>query len=441
MANTVTYTPSNPPQFQDGFNLYLQNELKKIARSSASFNALLQGGNNNPALFLNGNGAWSEAGGNIAIGNVGLLDTNGNTASFLNGTGNWAGVTVEANNVSGLGPLATQNTIDAAFVSGLGPFATVNSIPSSDVVGLNVIATAPFNGNATSFEVDSNSFIMVANNSGLGIIPFTGNGSTILLGNGAFAPVNAVASGVTSWNGETGIVTYTPYSIYNMGDASGTIPNNATFVFSGSALSAVRTWTLPSSNAVSAGTRITISSNGTAPQRLIIVPQGLDTIWIPGVSGSFSYYVIMGNYGETTFTNNGSSWMVAHNGADTTLVSGSNTVNNNAAPVATVTLPPGLWEASGTVFANASSGGTAGSSYISCQFGEFTAPYPTFQSTNEPTFAQGLVADRAISPGSLGKCQLGPYVFALTANTTMVLLGQCDLVANVNGALRINRKS
>lgn len=213
MANTVSYTPSNPPQLPDGFNLYLQNELKKISRSVSSFNALLQGGNGDPAFFLNGNGQWAEAGGNVAIGNIGLLNSTGNTGQFLRGDGEFAAVTVEANNISGLGALAFQSNVSIDQVDGIGPFAYATSIPVDDVTGLGVMATASFSTNSAAFEIDGNSFITVANTSSFGTIPFTGNASTVLLGNGAFAPINAIASGVTSWNGETGIVTYTPKAI------------------------------------------------------------------------------------------------------------------------------------------------------------------------------------------------------------------------------------
>lgn len=502
-ASGETFTIIAPDTLPNGFIFYVwpSNSLLKVQTGPLDYIQGLETGggtqtyncpNSATTQFIQGGGFWSIIHGSIdnanaassasaAANSATQAAANSTSAaasavsaavSSANAAANAASAASSASSASG-SAIAAATSVATVATSAANANTSANNASISAAaasVSAGIAATAAANAQFYASLASGVANVAPANTSFPGLVgPLTGNVLQVFSGNGNFENI-AAAGGVQSYGDPDsllqsghqiflgydgasfrGIVDSTDFGKvlttqnsqlaygHDMGDTSGTIPTGATYVYSSVGFSASRTWTLPPGSAYPVGARIVILSNGAASGRLVILPQSNNGIWIPQVAANLAYYVIVGNYGETTFTNIGNTWITSHNGADTILVSGTASVTNNSAPTCNVSLPPGLWECHGSVSANSSANGGPGSSYIAATIS--SASGVNYLQSSEPTFSQGLAPDRYFSPTSLGKAMVGPYLVGFAANTTLYLNGQCDLSATVFGTFRIIRKA
>lgn len=117
--------PPGHPFFGTGFFLGLNSSVNKFYVGSYAKNILWDGSN----LSVTGTISASSA----TFQGLTITDNSGNVLLSSGG--------IPYTVVSGLGSLATQNSVSASSVSGLGTLATQNSVSSSQVSGLGALAT------------------------------------------------------------------------------------------------------------------------------------------------------------------------------------------------------------------------------------------------------------------------------------------------------------
>ena len=128
--------------FGTGFFLGLDSSVYKFRVGSFSKNITWDG--TDLSVFGNISATTATFRGLTITDNAGnvLLSSGGIPSSVVSGLGALATQnSVSAGQVSGLGSLATQNSVTAGQVSGLGSLATQNSVSSGQVTGLGSLAT------------------------------------------------------------------------------------------------------------------------------------------------------------------------------------------------------------------------------------------------------------------------------------------------------------
>ena len=208
--------------------------------------------------------------------NLTIKDSDGNIIFSASG--------VSYLNVSGLGDLATQDTVNVTNITGLGTLATKNSVSSSEVSGLGSFATLDQinTGNVSTYigsGAITNAYI------GNFISSYNFNGS--IDGNGNF-----LSYGTTGWAiGKGGLGVFN--NIYARGNIEATSLNAATGTFSGTLSSANGVFT-GSLNAVTGTFTGTLSaatiSVGTAASAVNFVDPAQPSISIPSTAIGFLAY-------------------------------------------------------------------------------------------------------------------------------------------------------